>query len=57
MSERLARSAGTVGLAVMTSRVLGVIRDQVMAGLSGTGWVQDAFQVATDLYYVLVEKR
>src|SRR5687767_4752755 len=47
MSERLARSAGTVGLAVMTSRVLGVVRDQVMAGLFGTGWVQDAFQVAT----------
>ena len=47
MSERLARSAGTVGLAVMTSRVLGVIRDQVMAFLFGTGWVQDAFQVAT----------
>jgi putative peptidoglycan lipid II flippase len=47
MSERLARSAGTVGLAVMTSRVLGVIRDQVMAGLFGTTMPQDAFQVAT----------
>ena len=47
MSERLARSAGTIGLAVMTSRVLGVIRDQVMAGMFGTGMHQDAFQVAT----------
>jgi len=47
MSERLARSAGTIGLAVMTSRVLGVVRDQTMAGLFGTGMAQDAFQVAT----------
>lgn len=47
MSERLARSAGTIGLAVMTSRILGVVRDQVMAGMFGTGWHQDAFQVAT----------
>ena len=47
MSERLARSAGTIGLAVMTSRVLGVVRDQVMAWLFGTGMAQDAFQVAT----------
>lgn len=47
MSERLARSAGTIGLAVMTSRILGVVRDQVMAGMFGTGMAQDAFQVAT----------
>src|SRR5687768_16375885 len=47
MSERLARSAGTIGLAVMTSRVLGVVRDQVMAFMFGTGMAQDAFQVAT----------
>jgi putative peptidoglycan lipid II flippase len=47
MSERLARSAGTIGLAVMTSRILGVVRDQVMAGLFGTGMAQDAFNIAT----------
>lgn len=47
MSERLARSAGAIGAAVMTSRVLGVVRDQVMAFLFGTGMAQDAFQVAT----------
>jgi len=47
MSERLARSAGTIGLAVMASRILGVVRDQTMAGLFGTGMAQDAFQVAT----------
>ncbi len=47
MSERLAKSAGTVGLAVMTSRILGVIRDQVMAHMFGTGAAQDAFNLAT----------
>lgn len=47
MSERLAKSAGTVGLAVMTSRFLGVIRDQVMAHMFGTGAAQDAFNLAT----------
>lgn len=47
MSDRLAKSAGTVGLAVMTSRLLGVIRDQVMAGLFGTGMAQDAFNIAS----------
>jgi putative peptidoglycan lipid II flippase len=31
----------------MTSRLLGVVRDQVMAYLFGTGMAQDAFQVAT----------
>ena len=46
MSERLAKSAGTVGLAVMTSRLLGLVRDQMMAGLFGTGMAQDAFQIA-----------
>jgi putative peptidoglycan lipid II flippase len=47
MSERLARSAGAIGVAVMASRLLGVVRDQVMAYLFGTGMAQDAFQVAT----------
>lgn len=47
MSDRLAKSAGTVGLAVMTSRILGVIRDQVMAHMFGTGPAQDAFNLAS----------
>lgn len=46
MSERLAKSAGTVGLAVMTSRILGLVRDQVMAGFFGTGMAHDAFNIA-----------
>ena len=46
MSDRLAKSAGTVGLAVMTSRLLGVLRDQTLAAMFGTGMAQDAFSVA-----------
>ncbi len=46
MSERLAKSAGTVGLAVMISRILGLVRDQVMAAFFGTGMAHDAFNIA-----------
>ena len=47
MTERLARSAGLIGLATSTSRVLGLMRDQVMAGYFGTGAAADAFVVGT----------
>ncbi len=43
---RIARSAGAVSLAVMCSRVLGLIREQVFAGLFGAGFAYDAFVVA-----------
>lgn len=43
---RIARSAGTVSIAVMCSRVLGLIREQVFAGLFGAGFAYDAFVVA-----------
>lgn len=46
MSDRLAKSAGTVGLAVMTSRILGLVRDQVMAFFFGLGVAHDAFNIA-----------
>jgi putative peptidoglycan lipid II flippase len=42
----IARAAGTVGAAVMCSRVLGLIREQVFAVLFGAGFVYDAFVVA-----------
>ncbi len=42
----IAKSAGTVGIAVMMSRVLGLIREQVFAGLFGAGTANDAFVVA-----------
>src|SRR5262245_27543086 len=44
--ERLARSAGLAGLATLVSRVLGLARDTVLAGLFGAGNEMDAFLVA-----------
>ncbi|HEX8296089.1 MAG TPA: murein biosynthesis integral membrane protein MurJ [Chthoniobacteraceae bacterium] len=41
-----AKAAGVVGLAVMCSRVLGLIREQVFAALFGAGKEMDAFIVA-----------
>jgi putative peptidoglycan lipid II flippase len=46
MSTRLARSAGLIGAATMTSRVLGVARETVLAALFGAGNDMDAFNVA-----------
>jgi len=43
---KIARSAGAVGTAVMCSRVLGLVREQVFAGLFGAGTAYDAFVVA-----------
>jgi putative peptidoglycan lipid II flippase len=45
-SSRLARSAGVTGAATLTSRVLGLVRDQVIAALFGAGNATDAFNVA-----------
>src|SRR3954452_18678382 len=45
-ARRLARSAGLIGVATMTSRVLGLVRDQVMAYLFGAGNAVDAYNVA-----------
>lgn len=48
MSEelRVARHAGTVGGATLVSRILGLVREQVMALLFGAGFATDAFNVA-----------
>ena len=40
------KAAGMVGLAVMCSRVLGLVREQVFAWLFGGGKEMDAFTVA-----------
>jgi len=40
------KAAGLVSLAVMSSRVLGLIRDQLFAALIGAGWQMDAFVTA-----------
>jgi putative peptidoglycan lipid II flippase len=42
----VAKSAGSVGIAVFSSRILGLIREQVMAVLFGAGYAMDAFVVA-----------
>ncbi len=42
----IARSAGSVGVAVFMSRILGLVREQVLAGLFGAGTAMDAFVVA-----------
>ena len=45
-SRHLARSAGVVGAATMTSRVLGLVREQVLAYWFGASDAMDAFLVA-----------
>ena len=44
-SSGLLRSAGVISAATMTSRLLGLIRDQVLAYLFGAGNAMDAFYV------------
>jgi putative peptidoglycan lipid II flippase len=43
---KIARAAGTVSIAVLASRVLGLVREQVFAGLFGAGFAFDAYVVA-----------
>jgi putative peptidoglycan lipid II flippase len=45
-TSQVAKSAGSVGIAVFSSRILGLIREQVMAVLFGAGYYMDAFVVA-----------
>src|SRR5687767_14048096 len=45
-SSTIARSAASAGAATMTSRVLGVVREQVLAALFGAGNAMDAYNVA-----------
>ena len=40
------RAAGVVGLAVLCSRILGLVREQVQAALFGGGLIMDAFTIA-----------
>src|ERR1051325_8659239 len=44
--NRLARSAASAGAATMASRILGLVRDQVLASMFGAGHAMDAFNVA-----------
>jgi putative peptidoglycan lipid II flippase len=45
-TQQISKSAGVIGLATMTSRVLGLVRDTVMAYLFGAGGQMDAYNVA-----------
>ncbi|PIE57600.1 MAG: murein biosynthesis integral membrane protein MurJ [Desulfobulbus propionicus] len=45
-TEKIACSAGAVSCAVMCSRILGLVREQLFAGLFGAGFAYDAFVVA-----------
>jgi len=44
--QQIARAAGLIGLATFSSRVMGFIRDMVLARLFGAGMAADAFFVA-----------
>lgn len=46
-AARLAASAGVVGAATLASRLLGLVRDQVLAYRFGAGDAMDAFNVAS----------
>jgi putative peptidoglycan lipid II flippase len=46
MSSKLARSAGVIGIATMTSRLLGVAREAVLAATFGATLQMDAFNIA-----------
>lgn len=51
MSERksIIRSAGLIGIITMFSRILGVVRDAVIAGILGAGYINDCFQIAFEI--------
>ena len=51
--QSVARSAGIVSIAVMFSRVLGLVREMVFAHFFGAGFLNDAFQLAFRIPNVL----
>lgn len=51
--QSVARSAGIVSIAVMFSRVLGLVREMVFANFFGAGFLNDAYQVAFRIPNVL----
>ena len=53
--DGLTRSVGVVGLATLTSRVLGLVRDQALAYRFGAGDRMDAFFVALRMPNLLRE--
>lgn len=47
--KKLARNIGMMSIAVFFSRILGLVRDQVMAYFFGGGYLNDAFNVAYNI--------
>jgi len=45
-TAKIARAAGSMSVAVLFSRILGLVREQVLAALFGAGFAMDAFVVA-----------
>ncbi|MDY6973846.1 MAG: lipid II flippase MurJ, partial [Thermodesulfobacteriota bacterium] len=45
-TKNVSQAAGTVGFFTLLSRVLGMVRDMVLARFFGTGMATDAFFVA-----------
>ena len=45
-TQRIAKGARSVSIAVLASRLLGLVREQVLAGLFGAGFQMDAYVVA-----------
>jgi putative peptidoglycan lipid II flippase len=52
-TQSVAKSAGIVSIAVMGSRVLGLVREMVFARYFGAGFLYDAYQVAFTIPNVL----
>ncbi len=48
-NRKLAKNVGIMSIAVSFSRVLGLIRDQVMANFFGTTYLNDAFNIAYNI--------
>jgi putative peptidoglycan lipid II flippase len=55
MKDQMARSAGIIALGNVTSRLLGLVRDQVTAGLFGRSGGTDAFFVASNISQVFYD--
>ena len=53
--DRIARSAGIIALGNVTSRLLGLVRDQITAGLFGRSGGTDAFFVASNISQVFYD--
>lgn len=51
--KSVAKSAGIVSIAVMFSRILGLVREMIFANFFGAGFLTDAFQVAFRIPNVL----